>query len=157
MTEATNNVEYVKSLYEAFANGDVPTVLAAMDNDIEWNEAEGNPYDLGHPFVGPSAVVEGVFARNRERHRRLRNPPGAVYRPGGHRRDAGSLLGSEGARHWRAPRCVARRPADRRRRAWPPRTGPVRSGIRPAFESSGPEVGRRIPSGLFSACGRVRM
>jgi uncharacterized protein len=63
MTEATDSVEYVKSLYKAFANGDVPTVLAAMDDNIEWNEAEGNPYNLGHPFVGPSAVVEGVFAR----------------------------------------------------------------------------------------------
>jgi uncharacterized protein len=63
MTEATDNVEYLKSLYEAFANGDVPTVLAAMDDDIEWNEAEGNPYNLGHSFVGPAAVVEGVFAR----------------------------------------------------------------------------------------------
>jgi ketosteroid isomerase-like protein len=90
MTEAIDNVVYLKGLYQAFANGDVPTVLAAMDEDIEWNEAEGNPYNLSHPFVGTSAVVEGVFA-DRERHRRLRDPPGAVDRPGGHRRDVGSL------------------------------------------------------------------
>jgi uncharacterized protein len=41
----------------------VPTVLAAMDDAIEWNEAEGNPCNTGQPFVGPAAVVEGVFAR----------------------------------------------------------------------------------------------
>jgi ketosteroid isomerase-like protein len=63
VTEANDNVEFLKSMYEAFASGDVPTVLAAMDDAIEWNEAEGNPYYPGHPFVGPSAVVEGVFAR----------------------------------------------------------------------------------------------
>jgi ketosteroid isomerase-like protein len=63
MTAATDNIEFVKSMYKAFANGDVPTVLAAFDDNIEWNEAEGNPYNPGHPFVGPAAVVEGVFAR----------------------------------------------------------------------------------------------
>ena len=63
MTEATDNVDYLKSLYKAFANGDVPTVLAAFDDAIEWNEAEGNPYNTGQPYVGPAAVVEGVFAR----------------------------------------------------------------------------------------------
>ena len=80
MTEATDNVEFLKSLYKAFANGDVPTVLAAFDDTIEWNEAEGNPYNPGHPFVGPAAVVEGVFARVMQRHRRLRDPSGAVPR-----------------------------------------------------------------------------
>jgi len=63
MAEATDNVEFLKGLYKAFANGDVPTVLAAMDDAIEWNEAEGNPYNPGHPFVGPAAIVEGVFTR----------------------------------------------------------------------------------------------
>jgi ketosteroid isomerase-like protein len=63
MAEATDNVEFLKGMYKAFANGDVATVLASMSDDIEWNEAEGNPYYLGRPFVGPAAVVEGVFAR----------------------------------------------------------------------------------------------
>ena len=52
-----------KSLYEAFAKGDVPTVLAAMDPGIEWNEAEHVTFWPGHSFIGPEAVVEGVFAR----------------------------------------------------------------------------------------------
>jgi uncharacterized protein len=63
MTDAAENIEFVKSMYKAFANGDVATVLGALDDSIEWNEAEGNPYNPGHPFVGPPAIVEGVFAR----------------------------------------------------------------------------------------------
>ena len=39
-----DNVEFVRGLYEAFAAGDVPKVLASMTEDIEWYEAEGNPY-----------------------------------------------------------------------------------------------------------------
>jgi ketosteroid isomerase-like protein len=63
MTAAADNVEFVKSAYKAFANGDVPTVLAAFDDKIEWNESEGNRYNPGHAFVGPAAIVVGVFAR----------------------------------------------------------------------------------------------
>lgn len=57
------NVALLKSLYEAFGRGDVPTVLAAMDPAIEWNEAENFPYADKNPYVGPAAIVEGVFAR----------------------------------------------------------------------------------------------
>ena len=57
------NVDLMKSLYEAFGRGDVPTVLAAMDPGIVWNEAENFPYADKNPYVGPNAVVEGVFAR----------------------------------------------------------------------------------------------
>jgi ketosteroid isomerase-like protein len=60
---ATDNIEFIKGMYAAFARGDVPTVLGAMDEKIEWNEAEGNPYNPGHPFVGPSQIAEGVFVR----------------------------------------------------------------------------------------------
>lgn len=57
------SVGVVSSMYEAFAKGDVPTVLAAMDARIEWNEAENFPYADRNPYIGPAAVVEGVFAR----------------------------------------------------------------------------------------------
>ena len=57
------NVDLMKSLYEAFGRGDVPTVLGAMDPAIVWNEAEGFPYADKNPYVGPQAVLEGVFAR----------------------------------------------------------------------------------------------
>ncbi|NEM05437.1 nuclear transport factor 2 family protein [Geodermatophilus normandii] len=60
---AATSVETIKALYDAFARGDVGTVLDAMDEAIEWSEAEGNPWHLGRPFVGPQQVVDGVFAR----------------------------------------------------------------------------------------------
>jgi ketosteroid isomerase-like protein len=57
------NVNLVRGAYAAFAEGDVPAVLAIMDPEIVWNEAEHFPYADGNPYVGPTAVVEGVFAR----------------------------------------------------------------------------------------------
>ena len=58
----STNKEIVAALYASFAKGDVPTVLAGMDPDIEWTEAEGWPLYNG-TFVGPQAIVEGVFMR----------------------------------------------------------------------------------------------
>jgi ketosteroid isomerase-like protein len=60
---ATDNVTAMKHLYEAFGRGDVPTVLGAMDEAIEWHEAEGNPWHTGAPFVGPQEVLAQVFGR----------------------------------------------------------------------------------------------
>ena len=57
------DVEIVKNLYAAFAKGDVPAVLQKFSPKIEWNEAENFPYDDGNPYIGPQAVLEGVFAR----------------------------------------------------------------------------------------------
>lgn len=60
---SADNVDIVMGVYEAFAAGDVPAVLAAMDREIEWNEAENFPYADGSPYRGPDAVLAGVFAR----------------------------------------------------------------------------------------------
>ena len=57
------NVQVVRGLYEAFGRGDVPTVLGRMDQSIEWNEAENFIYADRNPYVGPQAVLEGVFMR----------------------------------------------------------------------------------------------
>ena len=57
------NVEIVQNLYSAFAKGDVPAVLEKFHPKIEWNEAENFPYADGNPYIGPQAVLEGVFAR----------------------------------------------------------------------------------------------
>ena len=57
------NVSTIRNLYDLFAKGDVPTVLAAFDPEIEWNEAENFPYADGNPYVGPDAVLQGVFIR----------------------------------------------------------------------------------------------
>ncbi len=53
------NVELVRSVYGAFAQGDVPAVLGAFTEDIEWFEAEGMPY--GGLHRGPEAVAQNVF------------------------------------------------------------------------------------------------
>jgi ketosteroid isomerase-like protein len=57
------NVDIVRSMYDAFGRGDVPAVLAALDAQIEWLEAENFIYAGGNPYIGPNAVLEGVFMR----------------------------------------------------------------------------------------------
>ena len=57
------NVKVVKGMYEAFGRGDIPTVIAALDPRVEWWEAENFIYADGNPYVGPQAVLEGVFMR----------------------------------------------------------------------------------------------
>ena len=53
----------VRGIYEAFGRGDVPAALGQMDQGIGWREAENFIYADRNPYVGPQAVVEGVFAR----------------------------------------------------------------------------------------------
>lgn len=57
------NVRAVRGIYEAFGRGDVPAVLGAFSPGIVWNEAENFRYADGNPYVGPEAVLHGVFAR----------------------------------------------------------------------------------------------
>lgn len=57
------NMELIANLYKSFQAGDIPSVLTAMDPNIEWNEAEGNKYAEGNPHVGPDAVLKGIFER----------------------------------------------------------------------------------------------
>jgi hypothetical protein len=59
----SDNTAVIGRIYNALGNGDVPTVVAAMDPAIEWNEAEGFPYSDHNPYIGPDAVVEGVLGR----------------------------------------------------------------------------------------------
>jgi uncharacterized protein len=56
---AEQSVQIVEDVYAAFARGDVPGVLAAMADDIEWHEAEGMPY--GGIHRGGAAVARNVF------------------------------------------------------------------------------------------------
>lgn len=58
-----NNITVVDNLYKAFAKGDIPAVLGAMDAKIVWNEAESNALADGNPYIGPDAVLNGVFVR----------------------------------------------------------------------------------------------
>ena len=58
------SAEAARRLYRDFGNGDIEAVLGSLDPDIEWKEAEGNPYQPdGAPWRGPQAVVEKLFMR----------------------------------------------------------------------------------------------
>jgi uncharacterized protein len=56
-----SNLDAVRGVYQAFAEGDVPSVLGFLSPDLEWTEAEGFPY--GGTYRGPDAVLDGVFMR----------------------------------------------------------------------------------------------
>jgi ketosteroid isomerase-like protein len=56
-----NNLDVVRSVYSAFATGDIASVLAALDPAVVWTEAAGGPY--GGVSVGPQAVLENVFMK----------------------------------------------------------------------------------------------
>ncbi len=51
----------VRGAYTAFAKGDIPAVLAVLDPQVSWTEADGFPY--GGTYSGPDAVLEGVFVK----------------------------------------------------------------------------------------------
>jgi ketosteroid isomerase-like protein len=55
-----SNLDIVKGVYAAFAKGDIPAFLGALDEKVEWTEPEG----LGPVFtsqIGPQAVAENVL------------------------------------------------------------------------------------------------
>jgi ketosteroid isomerase-like protein len=56
---AEKSVDVIRGAYEAFGRGDVPGVLGAMADDIEWHEPEGMPY--GGVYHGGEAVAQNVF------------------------------------------------------------------------------------------------
>ena len=59
-----SNVQLAKDIYAAFGRGDIPTVLAAFDPQVEWRQAEGNPYQMdGSAWIGPQAVLDNLFMR----------------------------------------------------------------------------------------------
>ena len=61
--ESNKNTTLVDGIYKAVAVGDIPTVLGGLDSKVVWNEAEGNAYADGNPYIGPDAVLNGVFGR----------------------------------------------------------------------------------------------
>ena len=57
----SSNLDVVRNAYNAFAVGDIPSVLGILSPTIRWTEAEGGPY--GGVSVGPAAVLENVFMK----------------------------------------------------------------------------------------------
>jgi ketosteroid isomerase-like protein len=57
------NIDLIRGVYRDFAAGNVEGVLACLSPDIVWKEANNFPYADRSPYIGPQAVLEGVFAR----------------------------------------------------------------------------------------------
>ena len=55
---SNDRVDFIRSAYEAFGNGDIPTV-ASMLADTEWHEAEGMPY--GGVYKGADEIFGNVL------------------------------------------------------------------------------------------------
>lgn len=53
----------VQTVYDGFAAGDMEMVTSVMSNGIVWNEAQGNPYADKNPYIGPDAILSGLFSR----------------------------------------------------------------------------------------------
>ena len=56
------NVSLVQGLYEAFARGDIPAILEAMDPDIVWNVPQAPGYPLGGVRRGPQSIASEFFS-----------------------------------------------------------------------------------------------
>jgi ketosteroid isomerase-like protein len=60
---ANTNMALVQGVYEAFARGDVASLIATMAQEFRWIPAENSPLDRGAPYVGPQEVLQNVFMR----------------------------------------------------------------------------------------------
>lgn len=63
MTGKSANIALIEAAYGDFARGDIAALTGRMSPAMEWREAENFPYADGNPYVGPDAIVQGVFAR----------------------------------------------------------------------------------------------
>jgi uncharacterized protein len=60
----TANVALVKDVYEKFSHGDVASILARFEPDVEFRLAEGHPYQpSGQPWFGKDAVTQHFFMK----------------------------------------------------------------------------------------------
>jgi len=57
----TDNTQILRGLYDAFAIGDIPSVLGVLSPSARWTEAAGGPY--GGVSIGPQAVLDNVFMK----------------------------------------------------------------------------------------------
>ena len=63
MAAAADAKSVVQSFYANLACGKPEAAFALLSDDIEWNEAEGNPLADRNPYRGASQIAEGVFGR----------------------------------------------------------------------------------------------
>ena len=58
---SADNAALVRSIYDDFAHGNIPQVLAALDPEIEWIESEEPFLPWSGTHHGPAAVASQVF------------------------------------------------------------------------------------------------
>src|SRR3954463_11737329 len=55
--------DVIRGIYEAFARGDVAGVMSKLAPELVWTEAENFVYADRNPYLGPKAVLDGIFMR----------------------------------------------------------------------------------------------
>lgn len=80
------------AFYRAVADGDAPTALALLDDEVEWTEAAGFPY--AGTYHGPQAVVEGVFTRTSDEWDEYLVEPSLLVAEGDHVVGVGTYRGT---------------------------------------------------------------
>lgn len=64
MTKAgSESITLIQDTYAAFTRGDIDTVVAAMHDDIAWDEAEHSLWHKPGGYRGPIDVLSNVFGR----------------------------------------------------------------------------------------------
>ncbi len=105
------NRAVVNSMYQSFSKGDIPEVLASLDPNVVWMEAEGNAYADGNPYKGPDAVLKGIFTRigdeyesfsleNIELHEMANDKVLATLRYNGKLKANGATIDAQAAHLW---------------------------------------------------------
>jgi uncharacterized protein len=56
----SNSTDVVRSFYDALGRGDVPGVLATLNDELEWTEAEHFPY-YGGTWRTPQQIVDNLL------------------------------------------------------------------------------------------------
>ena len=56
-------VDVIREVYAGFDRGSINELLTSLHPQAEWHEAEHVTFWPGSPFVGPDAVIRGLFAR----------------------------------------------------------------------------------------------
>ncbi len=111
IVSSPNNLTVIQELYNNFGKGDVPAVIAVLDANVIWNEAEGNAWADGNPYKGPDAVLNGVFARvgsdyeyfktaNVQLHEMSNNQVLATMRYKGKLKKNGAVIDAQAAHYW---------------------------------------------------------
>jgi len=111
LMSSPENTSIIDGLYKSFAAGDIPSVLAGLDTEVVWNEAEGNALANGNPYKGPDAVLNGVFARigtdheyfnlaNIQLHEMFNNQVLATLRYQAKLKKTGKIIDAQAAHLW---------------------------------------------------------